>query len=86
MAKKLGKLIFWLTLMGIALAGAIAYFNNKLNNEDEWDDDFDEFEDEFEEEDLDETSSASREYVSIPKENQTEDELEADAVKTAELK
>lgn len=83
MAKKFGKALFFTAIAGAIAAGGMAIYNKYKASTDDYDDDFLDFDDEDEDlDDLDdeETDSASdndskdREYVSIPRENASDDE------------
>lgn len=70
MAKNVGKFLLGTAVVGIAIAGGIAYLNKCKETDDTWDDDFEDFDDDFEEDldDDDSNQTVTREYVTIPKE------------------
>lgn len=88
MSKRASKLFFGAALVGAAVAGGIAYLNKCKKENDSLDDDFDDFQDDFEDEDLEEEEgtpvSSSREYVTIPTEEKSEEEAENEPEETDE--
>jgi hypothetical protein len=80
MAKKLGKALLFTALAGAAVAGGMAIYNKYKASTDDFDDDFldfddedDDLDDDFDDDFLDNRSE--REYVSIPRENKSEDDF-----------
>lgn len=71
MAKKIGKALIFTAVAGAIAAGGVALYNKYKASTDDFDDDFLDFDDE--DEDFDDDSSSDREYVSIPRDNETDD-------------
>lgn len=78
MAKKLGKALIFTAIAGAVVAGGMAIYNKYKASTDDFDDDFLDFDDE--DDDLDDDfdddfddEKSEREYVSIPRDNKTDD-------------
>lgn len=95
MSKKFNRLLIGAALAGAAAGVGIAYLQKYKKDKENWEEDFEDFEDDFEDSADDETdaeAASSREYVTIPKTEPTEeagtetDETDAATQDTAETK
>lgn len=78
MAKKLGKALIFTAVAGAVVAGGMAVYNKYKASTDDFDDDFLDFDDEdddFDDDFLDDLNNkkSGREYVSIPRDNKSDD-------------